>query len=302
MIGSFSLKRCGLRLALGVAAWLLAGCNRYVYIDDTFVFEPVAYPSQAPRPQSPVSPKPVVKVLDLGKTVQGRTLVLYLFDGRATAAVPPSSDLRATDGPATVLVLGGIHGNEPTSEATAWELVEHLKGNPSLWRGQVIAVLPSANPDGQARNTRTNAHGVDVNRNFPARNWKRTAAGPSYGGAQPAGEPETQAIVRVIETLRPRTIISIHSITSGGPCNNYDGPAEALATIMGRKNGYPVKASIGYPTPGSLGSWAGIDRETPIVTLELPRDLPGDRCWQQNREALLSALAGSATDAPVLAK
>ena len=59
---------------------------------------------------------------------------------------------------------------------------------------------------------------------------------------------------------------------------------------MGRHNGYPVTATMGYPTPGSLGSWAGIDRQIPIVTLELPREQPGHEAWVTNREALLAAI------------
>ena len=35
-------------------------------------------------------------------------------------------------------------------------------------------------------------------------------------------------------------------------------------------SGWPVRPQIGYPTPGSLGSWLGIDRGIPILTLELP--------------------------------
>ncbi|MFZ2490659.1 MAG: murein tripeptide amidase MpaA, partial [Thermoanaerobaculia bacterium] len=37
--------------------------------------------------------------------------------------------------------------------------------------------------------------------------------------------------------------------------------------------GLPLQPSIGYPTPGSLGSYAGVERRIPIVTLELPREV-----------------------------
>jgi protein MpaA len=55
-------------------------------------------------------------------------------------------------------------------------------------------------------------------------------------------------------------------------------------------NGYPVTATIGYPTPGSFGSWAGIDLGIPVITLELPRELSGPKAWESNRQALLVAL------------
>jgi protein MpaA len=60
---------------------------------------------------------------------------------------------------------------------------------------------------------------------------------------------------------------------------------------MSKHNGYPPAATMGYPTPGSLGSYAGIDRQIPMITLELPRDAPGDQAWRENREALLAAIA-----------
>ena len=52
---------------------------------------------------------------------------------------------------------------------------------------------------------------------------------------------------------------------------------------MTSHNGYPTMASIGYPTPGSLGSWAGIDRGIPIITLELPARETGPAAWERNR-------------------
>jgi protein MpaA len=62
---------------------------------------------------------------------------------------------------------------------------------------------------------------------------------------------------------------------------------------MSRYNQYPVTATMGYPTPGSLGSWAGIDRQIPIITLELPRQDAGPVAWEQNKNALIAAIAAT---------
>jgi murein peptide amidase A len=70
-------------------------------------------------------------------------------------------------------------------------------------------------------------------------------------------------------------------------CNNYDGPGRALAFAMRRHNRYPVTASIGYPTPGSFGAWAGAEHNIPTITLELPSRHSPKRCWEDNFEALL---------------
>ena len=107
-------------------------------------------------------------------------------------------------------------------------------------------------------------HGVDLNRNFPASNYKNSRR---YG-KESASEPETQAILRALDQLQPALIISIHSIDGGRECDNYDGPGEAMATVMSGYNKYPVEPTIGYPTPGSMGTYCGIDRKIPMITLE----------------------------------
>ena len=109
------------------------------------------------------------------------------------------------------------------------------------------------------------------------------------GGPAPASEPETKALLALLTQLQPSRILSIHCHRTD-PCNNFDGPAEGLASVMAGHNGYPVRDSIGYPTPGSLGSFAGVDRRIPTITLELPARQPTPRSWAQNREALVAAI------------
>ena len=172
----------------------------------------------------------------------------------------------------------------------AEQLAAHLRANPKDAK-RPVAVLVNANPDAYIANKRGNANGVDVNRNFPAKNWKPVKTRSNFNGAAPSTEPESRAIQQAINSLNPDRIVSIHSIDKGKHCNNYDGPARWLAEAMFKHNGYPVTATMGYPTPGSLGSWAGIDRQIPIVTLELPRQDPGTVAWAQNKNALLTAIA-----------
>jgi len=210
----------------------------------------------------------------IGYSVQRRPIELYSFGA----------------GERPVLVMGAIHGSEPTSADVSRGLLAELHANPQLCAGVPVVIIPVANPDGLAANTRTNSRGVDLNRNFTATNWSTRARRPrNFGGKESASEPETNALIETIERLHPRLIISVHSMEH--PTNNYDGPAQHIAELMSRYNHYAPTATIGYPTPGSLGSWAGIDRQIPMITLELPRSLPSSRAWRDNRDAVLAAIS-----------
>jgi protein MpaA len=77
-------------------------------------------------------------------------------------------------------------------------------------------------------------------------------------------------------------------------CVNYDGPAAAWAKAVAAACGWPARGDIGYPTPGSLGSWLGVDRGLPVLTLELP---PGP--LSRFRDQAGAALKESIRAAPV---
>lgn len=220
--------------------------------------------------------------------------------GHSVERRPIFAHVRAGRADRTVLVLGGMHGDEPKSVDLARRFIELLENKgppprPPLARGGGDSngtrwiIVPLVNPDGYARRKRRNARKVDLNRNFPTRNW--TLGSPRsrmFGGTAPGSEPETRGVMKLIERFRPRRIITIHSIGRERFCNNYDGPGKALAKTMSRFNRYPVTATIGYPTPGSFGAYAGIERRIPVVTLELPSLHSAKRCWFDNREALLA--------------
>ena len=55
---------------------------------------------------------------------------------------------------------------------------------------------------------------------------------------------------------------------------NYDGNAKLIAQKISNIINYPVQENIGYPTPGSLGTWAGIEKNIPTITLELDEEIP----------------------------
>jgi len=159
-----------------------------------------------------------------------------------------------------LLVFGAIHGDEPASATLCERYLERARGD--------VCVVPVANPDGLACNRKDNDAGVDLNRNFAATNFTRDHR-PGYDpGPHALSEPESAALAALVEARRPRVIVAVHQPFA---CVNWDGPADEIARAMSEACGLPLRASIGYPTPGSFGSWAGVDRGLPVVTFELPR-------------------------------
>jgi protein MpaA len=124
----------------------------------------------------------------LGRSVDGRPIVAHQVGN-------PASSRRE-------LVVGCIHGDERAGIAVARRLERMAPTNVDLW------ILPVLNPDGVAARSRANAHGVDLNRNFPYR-W-RVLSGVDYSGSHPLSEPESRAAYRLIRRVRPQVSIWFH--------------------------------------------------------------------------------------------
>lgn len=183
------------------------------------------------------------------------------------------------DGP--LLLFGAIHGDEPESA----ELCRRFLRDGAM-------VIPVVNPDGLARNQKDNARGVDLNRNFPSKNWSSRHPPGYFPGEAPLSEPESALLARLIDEKKPRLIVAVHQPFG---CVNWDGPAAGLAGEMAAASGLPARASVGYPTPGSFGSLYGVDRGLPVITLELPARVSD---WQGCLRALDCAMLWSACPRP----
>lgn len=172
-----------------------------------------------------------------------------------------------------VMLIGGVHGDELSSVSIVFEWMNFLRNNHDgafIWD-----VVPVMNPDGffAARASRTNANGVDLNRNMPTSDWsgsalhywrERTQSAPrKFPGNSPGSEPETRWLVREIDRFQPDMIVTVHA-----PYNliDYDAPSRKNAP---RRFGR-VKGGLLGTYPGSLGNYAGVKRGIPVVTIELP--------------------------------
>ncbi|TDO10476.1 zinc carboxypeptidase [Mycobacterium sp. BK086] len=191
-------------------------------------------------------------------------------------------------GPRRVLFIGGIHGDEAEGTFSTAQLPEAF-AIAGLDDAVTLTILEDANPDGRAAGTRTNANGVDINRNFPAKNFD--TSNPAYG-LSPLSQPESRAVYETIERVRPDLVVAMHS-WAGRQFLNYDGPARGLAEQFSTLSGLEVEESTSFaPTPGSLGSYVGRDRGIPILTIEVLKGSSPEAVWGKVREALLRVIAG----------
>lgn len=118
-------------------------------------------------------------------------------------------------GAARVVLIASMHGNEGTPR----RILETLRDGAPI-QGVDLWVVPSYNPDGLAAHTRRNAHGVDLNRNYP---WSWTDLDGSYeSGPKPASEPETRAMMRFLRSVRPQYILSFHQPLNGVDTDTKD--------------------------------------------------------------------------------
>lgn len=205
----------------------------------------------------------------IGKTVLGRPIEAVRFE-------PPDY---ARPRPPAVL-FGGIHGDEPTTVLMLERLLAELIERPP---GRLTWIVPCVNVDGVLAGTKNNANDVDLNRNFAARNWVAEHKPGYHPGTTPESEPETRALVELIERSGAQRLVALHATFR---CMNWDGTGKPLAEEMGRLAGYEVQADLGYPTPGSFGSKYGVDLGLEVVTVEVPYLEVDERSWTENRTAL----------------
>lgn len=188
-----------------------------------------------------------------------------------------------------VLILGGVHGDEVEGVTVALGLLNEFYKNFTYKLN--LTLIPRFNPDGVLLKTRSNFNGVDLNRNLPTQDWTAEVKNPRYNpGPHPTSEPENKALIELLNQFKPQLIISLHSWY---PVLNTNGNCLKEAQIISQKTGYKIESDIGYPTPGSLGTYAGIENHWPTLTYEVERGLPLPQCLTIHVPAILEALLGT---------
>lgn len=205
--------------------------------------------------------------------------------GNSSLGLPIIAYEFSNSGP-EVLILGGVHGDEIEGVWAAQGLLQSfLKSFPYKLN---LTLIPQFNIDGVLNKTRTNGRGVDLNRNMPTKDWSPEIKTPRYHpGLSANSEPETQALASYIEASRPSFILSLHSWF---PVLNVNGDALAQAQILAQHTGYKIDTDIGYPTPGCLGTYAGLERSSPTLTYEIERGLTTEPILKIHVPAILEML------------
>lgn len=183
------------------------------------------------------------------------------------------------------LIFCGVHGDEITPIKFCFDIINDLYKNPKFVADNLVIIAPIVTPDSFFKKypTRTNGRGIDVNRNFPTKDWKKNALKlwkqrykkdkRRYPGKKALSEQETIFQVNLIKRYKPTKILSVHApltlIDYDGPENKDSQGAAQLLIQMSHKAGkYRIN---NYPFfTGSLGNWAGNERNIPTYTLELP--------------------------------
>jgi protein MpaA len=187
---------------------------------------------------------------------------------------------------APVLILGGVHGNEIEGTTTAFGLLRHFAQK--FTYKLRLTLVPAFNIDGVINQQRINGHNVDLNRNLPTKDWNPKAFDPKYPpGPNPNSEPENQALVKFLEVEKPKFILSLHS---WNPLLNVNGDCMAEANVLQKITQYEIKEEMGYPTPGCLGTYAGLERNMPTLTYEIQRGLALDKVLAIHVLAILEML------------
>ena len=181
-----------------------------------------------------------------------------------------------------ILIVGGTHGDELTSVSVVIRWIEKLnRYHSGLFHWHLV---PMMNPDGVLKRgaTRTNENGVDLNRNMPSDDWSRNALKywaekggkdpRKYPGETASSEPETQWLIDEINSFKPDAIISVHA-----PYGVVD--FDSLLLKAAPKNLGKLHLNLLGTYPGSLGNYAGINLNIPVITLELPHS------WEMPSEA-----------------
>ncbi|HHE72547.1 MAG TPA: DUF2817 domain-containing protein, partial [Chloroflexi bacterium] len=197
----------------------------------------------------------LMRTTDIGRSVQGHDLSM--------AVIGDTSD-------SAIVIVGSIQGDQTNTRDLTNSLIDYFNQHPQrVSDGVAFYFIPSLNPDGNAANSRYNANGVDLNRNWDTADWRSKAAAPGYpegksgtGGSHPFSEPETRAAADFLSGLKRQgrniRVVVLHSSVRRTQGEVYPGGDDALeiARRYASAAGYDVESQWAeYTTSGEMVTW-----------------------------------------------
>jgi protein MpaA len=202
----------------------------------------------------------------IGTSVEGRPIIAYQFGS----------------GPSMVLYIGAMEGNEQNSSKLLSQWITNVDANPGkIPSYRTLVIIPTINPDGFAADTRLNADGIDLNRNFPSNNWQTAATEPTApsvwtndGGPYPLSEPESQALANYYTAHLPRLTLTMHShggIVEANDAGGSDSLGAQYASLADYEAipTYAIGNFFDYTTTGAFEDWANNKLGLPVLEVEL---------------------------------
>jgi carboxypeptidase D len=287
--------------------------------------EPGGWPTYAQyvaRMQALADARPdLIRLISIGKSVQNRDLwCLKVTDNPNVAEDEPEFKYSSTH-----------HGNEPVGTEMTIRLAELFSNTYGIDPDLTMLVnemetwlCPLYNPDGYVANNRYNAHGIDLNRNFPDR-----LANPDDCDPSPC-EPETAAFMALSTARRFTMGANYHT---GELVVNYPWDAVPTPPDYAPDDALYYDFSVGYASRnpdiwnnpffdhgvtrgwewymiyGGMQDWLYLWNGEFHVTIEISDQQPPpynqmDAYWDDNRDAMiwwmgraLTGLRGRVTDA-----
>jgi hypothetical protein len=207
-------------------------------------------------------------------------------------------------GPKKILFVAGIHGNEVGTVKLAHNLINWIYLNRENFFNLSIYIISCLNPDGaeiakqfpdyfgRGRFGRFNANNVDLDRNFPEKNWQPQSIWPrgqDYGdeaievfcGESAGSEPETQGFISFVGIERIKNIISLHNM-AGDVIINLENPvAVGWAKIYNQKAKFRIVKSP--QLSGNLSEWC---KENNINHMTVEGTTRWGSDWKKQKVAL----------------